>query len=128
MATISRRGRNWNMDDALPLFQNELSGRDFENGKAMFTAATCASCHKMNGDGGNIGPDLSQIGTRFTAKDILESIIEPSKEISDQYAATNFNLKNGTTVVGRLIFCCFKKRNRFAYYLWIAYERKNFTK
>ena len=96
-------GRNWTMEEALPLFQNELSGRDFENGKAMFTAATCASCHKMNGDGGNVGPDLSQLGTRFTAKDILESIIDPSKEISDQYAATNFNLKNGTTIVGRLI-------------------------
>ena len=36
-------------------------------------------------------------------QDILESIIEPSKTISDQYAATNFYLKDGTTVMGRLI-------------------------
>lgn len=96
-------GRNWTMEEAVPLFEKELSGRNFENGRAMFTAASCASCHKMNGNGGNVGPDLSQLGNRFTAKDILESIIKPSEEISDQYAATNFYLKDGSAVMGRLI-------------------------
>ena len=96
-------GRNWTMEEAEPLFKNELSGRDFENGKAMFTAVTCASCHKMNGEGGNVGPDLSQLGNRFAANDILKATIKPSEEISDQYAATNFYLKNGSAVMGRLI-------------------------
>jgi len=95
-------GRNWTMEDALPVVQN-LSGRDFEQGKAMFTASNCSSCHSMRGEGGSVGPDLTQLGTRFSDKDILESIIEPSKAISDQYAATNFYLKNGSTVMGRLI-------------------------
>ncbi|HCN82203.1 MAG TPA: heme-binding protein, partial [Sphingobacteriaceae bacterium] len=85
-------GRNWTMEDALPVVQN-LSGRDFEQGKAMFTASNCSSCHSMRGEGGSVGPDLTQLGTRFSDKDILESIIEPSKAISDQYAATNFYLK-----------------------------------
>jgi putative heme-binding domain-containing protein len=96
-------GRDWTMEEATPLFEKELSDRNFENGKAMFTAATCASCHKMNGEGGNVGPDLSQLGNRFTANDILKSIIKPSDEISDQYAATNFYLKDGSAVMGRLI-------------------------
>ncbi len=96
-------GRDWTMGEAVPLFEKELSGRDFANGKAMFTAASCASCHKMNGEGGNVGPDLSQLGNRFTANDILKSIIKPSEEISDQYAATNFYLKDGSAVMGRLI-------------------------
>jgi len=95
-------GRNWTMEDALPVVQN-LTGRDFQQGKAMFTAVNCSSCHKVNGEGGSVGPDLTQLGTRFSEKDILEAIIEPSKEISDQYAATNFYLKNGSTVMGRLI-------------------------
>ncbi len=43
------------------------------------------------------------MGTRFSDKDILESIIEPSKEISDQYEETNFYLKDGSSVIGRLI-------------------------
>ena len=96
-------GRDWTMEETLPLFEKELSGRNFEDGKAMFVAATCASCHKMNGEGGNVGPDLSQLGNRFTANDILKSIIKPSDEISDQYAATNFYLKDGSAVMGRLI-------------------------
>ncbi|MEO6949373.1 MAG: c-type cytochrome [Ginsengibacter sp.] len=96
-------GRNWTMEETVPMFVNQLSGRDFANGKSMFSAATCASCHKMNGEGGNVGPDLTQLGNRFTAKDILQAIINPSEEISDQYAATNFYLKNGSAVMGRLI-------------------------
>jgi putative heme-binding domain-containing protein len=56
----------------------------------------------MRGTGGNIGPDLTQLGTRFSTKDMLEAIILPDKAISDQYAATQFVLKNGESVVGRL--------------------------
>lgn len=56
----------------------------------------------MNGQGGAVGPDLTQLGTRFSNKDILEAIIEPSKVISDQYAATIFQMKDGSTVSGRL--------------------------
>ena len=55
------------------------------------------------GEGENIGPDLTQLGTRFTPADMLEAIVEPSKTISDQYNSTEFSLKNGQTVVGRLI-------------------------
>jgi putative heme-binding domain-containing protein len=57
----------------------------------------------MGGEGGSIGPDLTQLGTRFSSRDILESIIDPSKVISDQYAATKFVLKDGSTITGRLI-------------------------
>ena len=35
--------------------------------------------------------------------DLLEAIIEPSKTISDQYAATQLQLKNGESVVGRIV-------------------------
>ena len=49
------------------------------------------------------GPDLSQLGTRFSNKDILEAIIEPGKTISDQYGATVFYLKEGGSVLGRII-------------------------
>ncbi len=95
-------GRDWTVDDAL-LYLQDLSGRDFDSSRGMFISVSCSSCHTMNGEGGSIGPNLTQLGTRFSAKDILESIIEPSKTISDQYAATNFYLKDGTTVIGRLI-------------------------
>ena len=95
-------GRTWQMEDALPLVESGLVSRNFEQGKAMFAASRCISCHSMRGEGSNVGPDLTQLGTRFSPKDMLESIIHPSKVISDQYAATIFTLKDGSSVLGRL--------------------------
>lgn len=94
-------GQDWTVNEALPVIQDS-SARNFVQGQAMFQAQ-CSSCHKVGGEGGSIGPDLTQLGTRFSAHDILESIIEPSNAISDQYAATNFFLKDGTSAMGRLI-------------------------
>jgi putative heme-binding domain-containing protein len=96
-------GKDWEVDTALAVLKDGLSGRDFERGKAMFTASLCSSCHNMHGEGGVVGPDLTQVGTRFSYKDMLEAIIEPSKTVSDQYAATVFYMKDGTSVVGRLM-------------------------
>lgn len=95
-------GKNWKLDNALPLVEAGLTDCNFQQGKNMYEAITCNRCHTMRGDGGSIGPDLTQLGTRFSAKDMLEAIIEPNKSISDQYAATHFTLKNGESVVGRL--------------------------
>lgn len=96
-------GRNWKTDEAAALFTSELKGRNFEQGKNMYMATLCNRCHSMQGQGANIGPDLSQLGNRFTTKDILEAIIEPNKAISDQYASTQFKLKNGETLVGKVL-------------------------
>lgn len=95
-------GRRWTVEEALPLMDS-LQGRDLENGKAMFAATQCLSCHNMQGEGGIVGPDLTQLGTRFTPEDILHATIIPSEEVSDQYAATNFYLNDGSSIVGRLV-------------------------
>jgi putative heme-binding domain-containing protein len=96
-------GRGWNVDEALAIVEKGEGTRSFEQGKAMFTASLCGACHGMRGEGGTAGPDLTQLGTRFSTKDILEAIIDPSKTISDQYGATVFNLKAGGSVIGRLV-------------------------
>ncbi len=80
-----------------------LASRDYEQGRKIYSAVLCSRCHAMGGEGGDIGPDLTQLGTRFSNKDILESIVYPNKTVSDQYAATIFYLKNGQSVLGRLI-------------------------
>jgi putative heme-binding domain-containing protein len=96
-------GRNWKIEEALAVVENNLVERNFEQGRNMFTATACISCHGMRGEGGSVGPDLTQLGTRFSPRDILESIIEPNKVISDQYASTVFSLKDGSSVLGRLV-------------------------
>jgi len=96
-------GKRRTKEEALALLDVPLTNRDFANGKNMYAASLCSSCHTMRGEGGNIGPDLTQIGTRFSARDILENTIDPNKEVSDQYAATIFTMKDGSSILGRLI-------------------------
>ncbi len=105
-------GRDWELKDALSVADSGLTNRNFEQGKAIFAASYCKSCHQVKGEGGIAGPDLTQLGTRFTNKDILEAIIEPSKTISDQYGATVFYLKEGGSVLGRMI-----KQDNEKYYI-----------
>jgi putative heme-binding domain-containing protein len=57
----------------------------------------------MNDMGGVSGPNLTQLGTRFSYRNMLEAIIEPSKTISDQYGATVFFMNDGNSVLGRLV-------------------------
>lgn len=95
-------GRNWKLDDALEVVLKDSTNRNFEQGEMLFSATRCISCHSMKGEGGAVGPALSQLGTRFSARDILESILEPNKVISDQYAYTSYYLRDGGSVTGRL--------------------------
>ena len=104
-------GRQWKLRDALDTVE-ELSNRNFTQAKNIFTAAACVNCHGMRGEGGAVGPDLTQLGTRFSKKDILEAIIEPNKTISDQYVSTVFSLKDGSSVIGKLV-----KEDKARYYI-----------
>ena len=96
-------GREWEVDTALALLKDGLHNRNFDQGKAMFAASLCITCHNMRGEGGTVGPDLTQLGSRFSYKDMLVAIVDPNKTISDQFAATVFYLKDGSSVVGRLM-------------------------
>ena len=95
--------RNWMMDDVEPLYPQISHGRNFERGKRVFEEAQCLACHKFGSEGGPIGPDLTAVASRFARKDIVESILLPSKVISEQFAATRVKTKNGDTQEGRLI-------------------------
>ena len=94
-------GRAYTVDDIVALTKDGLHSRNFEDGKAMFSATLCASCHHFAGDGGNIGPDLTGAGNRYTMRDLAENIVDPSKVISDQYGSEQIELKDGNVVIGR---------------------------
>lgn len=96
-------GKQWEESDIAPLLANGLVGRNFERGRNMYMATNCITCHVISGEGQNIGPNLTQLGTRFSPEDILKAIIDPNDVISDQYNSTIFSLKNGGSIVGRLI-------------------------
>ena len=78
-------------------------GRSFEKGQAAFAAAQCLKCHRFAGDGGATGPDISAVGGRFSPQYLLESLIEPSKVISDQYLGTVIQTDDGKQITGRVV-------------------------
>jgi putative heme-binding domain-containing protein len=95
--------KDWKMAELAPLLDSKLQHRNFEHGKQMFAAAVCFNCHRFNGAGGAVGPDLTTLSGRFSVRDILESVLEPNKVISDQYAAVNVITTSGKVVTGRVV-------------------------
>ncbi|MEX0995005.1 MAG: c-type cytochrome, partial [Balneolaceae bacterium] len=96
-------GRDWTLEQAVQTVSGQLSERDFEQGRNAFFATGCASCHRFDGFGGNIGPDLGTVGSRFSTRGLLEKIIDPNVLISDQYSSSRVTLTNGDTVVGLVV-------------------------
>ncbi|MEO5915278.1 MAG: c-type cytochrome [Luteolibacter sp.] len=96
-------GKDYTADEIASLAKDGMKGRNFEQGKAMFTSQLCINCHHFGGEGGNSGPDLTGAGNRYTIKDLAENIVEPSKVISDQYPSEQIDLKDGGVVVGRVV-------------------------
>jgi putative heme-binding domain-containing protein len=95
--------KKWTVADLDSAISTKLTGRDFDRGRQMFGAANCFSCHRFANEGGSQGPDLTMAAGRFSPRDLLESIIEPSKEISDQYASVVINTIDGKLITGRII-------------------------
>ncbi len=73
---------------------------DVEKGKLIFTKALCIKCHKFGTEGEGIGPDLTMLSKRFKRSEILESILDPSKVISDQYRSSTIFTTDGRTLIG----------------------------
>ncbi|MEI7928047.1 MAG: heme-binding protein [Verrucomicrobiales bacterium] len=96
-------GKDYSVEDVVALTKDGLKGRNFEQGKAMFTSQLCINCHHFGGVGGNSGPDITGAGSRYTIRDLAENIVEPSKVISDQYPTEQVTLKDGSVVVGRVV-------------------------
>lgn len=94
----------WTTDTSMKLFETTLQERDYQNGKLMFSAGKCIACHRIQGTGGYSGPDLGSVGKRYSIRDILVSICEPSHSISEQYQASLVKLKNGGLLYGRVIY------------------------
>ena len=69
----------------------------------MFEAALCQACHRIQNKGNNIGPDLTQLASRFTVKDMAHAIINPNAEISDQYMMSEIYLNNDDRWFAKII-------------------------
>lgn len=68
--------------------------RSLAEGSRIFEQA-CASCHAFDGQGRGLGPDLTSVASRFALKDLVDSIVHPSRVVSDQYRGTDLFTLDG---------------------------------
>jgi putative heme-binding domain-containing protein len=101
-AEPAARGAQVNRDEILAAQTKDEKGGAADAGRPLFEER-CAVCHRFGGIGKDVGPDLTTITSRFKKKDILESILWPSKVISDQYQAEMFELTDGKIVSGLIV-------------------------
>ena len=98
-------GRLWTQAEAMKAWDTAKAEKafDFESGQKMFAAALCSQCHRIGDNGGAQGPDLSGIGARQSASDLLISITQPNAIISDQYANSVITRVDGGKITGRIL-------------------------
>jgi putative heme-binding domain-containing protein len=83
----------------------KLAG-DAARGKELFhktAGVQCRSCHRIAGDGTELGPDLSQIGKKLDRAKLLESILDPSRNIEPQFVTWVVETTAGKVVTGLLV-------------------------
>lgn len=100
-----------------PLFSRKTQGKapedflafalstagDVGRGRQVFAnqnGLACVKCHRVTGEGGDVGPDLTQIGVQFDRKALAESVLWPSRVVREGYQQTVIELKDGESVSG----------------------------
>ena len=99
----NRPRKEWSFDDLASSVESLSSGRSFANGRQIFEVASCVSCHRMNGVGVHVGPDLAQFDAKMTRVEILRSLLEPSARIDEKYQTHVFSTKSGNVVTGMIL-------------------------
>jgi putative heme-binding domain-containing protein len=74
-----------------------------EQGERALAAANCLTCHRIGQRGSFIGPDLTHVGKRLDGRALLESIIDPSRQVDPKYLNTNYLMSDGRLVSGRTV-------------------------
>jgi putative heme-binding domain-containing protein len=70
-------------------------------GKAIYEGkGGCARCHMVEGRGGLLGPDLTEIGLRRSLKYLADSIVSPSADIDSAYRSATVVTRDGKTIRG----------------------------
>jgi putative heme-binding domain-containing protein len=95
--------REWTTDDLTMLAQSDTLRRDVARGRKIFGAAGCFGCHTFDQEGGALGPDLTAVGRRVSVRDLIQAIVEPNREISDQYGTVELQHRDGRRLFGRIV-------------------------
>lgn len=102
---LARYESSRSKDDPLAGYQETLFGGVAGDGKQVFfekPQAQCVRCHKIKGQGGEVGPDLSKIGAQKDRHYLLESIVLPNKQIAPGFDSITVFMNDGESYAGVL--------------------------
>jgi len=88
----------------LEKIRSGLPAGDVRRGQAVFNSpkAACIQCHRLGYQGGDVGPELTRIGTVRSADDLLEAIVEPSASLVRSYEPVSVTTRDGEERLGIL--------------------------
>ncbi|WLD11980.1 PVC-type heme-binding CxxCH protein [Planctellipticum variicoloris] len=89
--------------DPLREYREALEGGDVERGREIFLSrseVSCRRCHKIAGNGGEVGPDLSKIGLDKSREYLVEAIVDPSRQIAKGFETVVFAMDDGKVHTG----------------------------
>lgn len=100
---VGRTPTMWTLDELSVAAKTGMKKRSFDNGRKMFTAAACFTCHRFGNAGGMTGPDLTGAGGRYSPHDLLDNIINPSKVLNEQFVPIIVTKNDGTIMSGVVV-------------------------
>lgn len=76
---------------------------DARAGEQVYRAKGCAQCHRVNGEGGRLGPDLTEIGKTRSAAHLRQAVVEPNSDVRQRYWLVNLTRPDGKKSTGFLM-------------------------
>ncbi len=94
--------QTWKVDDFVKDLTTGVKGRSAEIGERLFKEATCALCHKVRGQGGSVGPELTDVFKRWKGDrtQVLREILDPSHRIDPKFAVSVIVTVDGKVFTG----------------------------
>ncbi len=95
--------RKWTVEATGALSTSGNVEGDRQRGATLFAEAQCIRCHRIGNRGTWVGPDLTFVGRRFNPKDLLDSILTPSRSVAENYRLDSIVTTEGMVYTGRLL-------------------------
>jgi putative heme-binding domain-containing protein len=83
-----------------PAYEQPLPGNPQAGSEVYFAKGGCVKCHMIRGQGGLLGPDLSNAGATLKQVQLREAIVAPNKRITEGFTPVVVKLKDGKTIQG----------------------------
>jgi putative heme-binding domain-containing protein len=79
---------------------DQLNSADANRGRMIFQSANCSKCHRSEGVGNAIGPEITKLANRMSRREMIEAIVNPNAHVADRYRSDIILLTDGRQIEG----------------------------